>query len=192
MRVFLALGMDPKIEGNIRDFQEKMKLETVRFKKDITWVFPDECHSSLAFIGDVSEESVTEICDLIDPITLKTNPFRLKVEGTRAYGPSPKVIWAVIKDGSDELELLNKQIVEALDSTEYETDKKRFTPHITLARISDHRAARFMKDISFTLGRYPFGAMAVRSIGLYQSEKGKYGAKYTLLAEFPLGQPEFY
>jgi len=188
VRTFVAVSFDSKIQDNIRDFQSKMKLETSRFKKDINWVFPDECHSTLAFIGEVNEADVKKITNLLIPIAEQTNPFRLKIEGVRAFGRSARVIWAAIKDGREQIELLNKQITSALSENGLYTEKKRFSPHITLARIKDAKAGKFVKDIAVTLGRYPFGVMAVRSIGLYQSELGKYGAKYTLLEEFSLGE----
>ncbi|MFI4910723.1 MAG: RNA 2',3'-cyclic phosphodiesterase [Sedimentisphaeraceae bacterium JB056] len=192
MRTFIAVSMDEKIQENIRDFQSKMKLETTRFRNDINWVFPDECHSTLAFLGEVPENSLQEICDLVDPIAERTKPFRMKVEGVRAFGRSARVIWAALRDGNEQLELLHRQLVEVLGPAGFYTEKKKFSPHITLARIKDPKAGKYVKDIAVTLGRYPFGAMAVRSIELYKSELTKFGAKYTLLAQFPLGQPEYY
>jgi RNA 2',3'-cyclic 3'-phosphodiesterase len=192
MRTFLAVSLDKKIQDNIRDFQTRMKLETSRFKKDINWVFPDECHSTLVFIGEVPDESVKEICDLVDPITKVAKPFRMKLEGIRAFGKSARVIWAAIKDGNKELEQLHSRLTAVLGPAGYYSEKKRYSPHITLARIKDPKAGKFVKDIAVTLGRYPFGVLAVRSVELYSSEQTKYGAKYTLLAQFPLGQPEYY
>ena len=188
MRTFIAVSFDSKIHDNIRDFQSKMKLETSRFKKDINWVFPDECHSTLAFIGDVNDSELKKITNLIIPIAEATNPFRLKIEGVRAFGRSARVLWAAIKDGREQIELLNKQLTAALSDNGFHIEKKQFSAHITLARIKDPKAGKFVKDIAVTLGRYPFGVMAVRTIGLYQSELGKYGAKYTLLEEFSLGE----
>jgi RNA 2',3'-cyclic 3'-phosphodiesterase len=185
MRVFVAVSLDFALQEKIRDFQAKMRLETARFKKDINWVFADECHCTLAFIGELRQADLQRVCDIITPIARQTNPFRLKVEGVRAFGRSARVLWAAVKDGNEQLEQLHRAITAALTDAGLYTEKKKFSSHITLARIKDPKAGRFVKDIAVTLGRYPFGAMAVRGVELYQSELGSYGAKYTLLADFP-------
>lgn len=190
MRVFVAVSLDRKVQNNIRDFQDKMKLETTRFKQHINWVFPDECHSTLAFIGEVSDADLPKLCETIEPVAANENPFRLKIEGVRAFGKNARVIWAAIRDGSKELTELHKKLTAALEPAGFYEEKMKFSPHITLARIKDPKAGKFVKDIAVTLGRYPFGAMAVRSIELYKSELSKYGAKYTLLAAFELGISE--
>ncbi len=190
MRVFIAATLDTTIQGKIRDFQTKMKLETARYKHEINWVFPDECHVTLAFLGEVSEDDIPVICDIVDPIVAKTKPFRIKIEGVRAFGRAPRVIWAAIKDGAQPLGDLHTSLTEALEPAGLYREKLKFSPHITLARIKDPKAGKYIKDIAVTLNSYPFGVMALRSIDLYQSVLGKYGAIYTHLAQFPFGNPQ--
>ena len=187
MRVFIAATLDKKIQDNIRDFQTKMKLETVRYKRQINWIFPDECHITLAFIGEVPDDDIPNICDVVDTVVAKAAPFRIKAEGVRAFGRTPRVIWAAIKDGAEPLGELHTKLTEALEPAGFYKEKLRFSPHITLARITDPKAGKYMKDIAVTLNSYPFGVMALRSIDLYKSVLGKYGAIYTHLAQFPFG-----
>ncbi len=187
MRVFIGATLDKSMQGRIRDFQTKMKLETARYKREINWIFPDECHITVAFLGEVSEDDIPTICDIVDPIVAKTKPFRIKAEGVRAFGRTPRVIWAAIKDGGEPLGELHTKITEALEPVGLYQEKLKFSPHVTLARITDPKAGRYIKDIAVTLSSYPFGVMALRSIDLYQSVLGKYGAMYTHLAQFPFG-----
>ena len=65
------------------------------------------------------------------------------------------------------------------------TEERKFTPHVTLARLKDapaDRIGRFLSD----RGLFRAGPMPVDHVTLYRSHLGNGGAVYEALREYPL------
>jgi 2'-5' RNA ligase len=105
----------------------------------IRFVQPALIHLTLKFLGEVSAGQAAEISDCLASICATTAPFRFQVIGLGTF-PSwdrPRTLWAGIKF-PPALELLYHQIETAIFGIGFPREGRIFSPHITLARVSDH------------------------------------------------------
>ena len=105
------------------------------------WQRDNQLHMTLAFIGDVSGKTGREIEDALARI--RFTPFQLSLNGVGLFGKPkhPKALWAGVEDRKPLLHL-HEKIVSALDRIDVETERRKFKPHVTLARFRRGAQAR--------------------------------------------------
>ena len=101
-------------------------------------------HVTLRFCGEISEQTASALDRrLAAPVreALAAMP-ELSLENTGTFGRPPRVLWAGLGGGIPAVRSLNELIERACQNEGLEPDDKRFSPHLTLARFGDPRAAR--------------------------------------------------
>lgn len=93
---------------------------------------PEDMHMTLLFIGEDVYGDIDQVEKLLSSI--KQSPFIVTVDGIKTFGnPStPRIIYASLEH-SEELEALQRQVLESLERLQIQFDPKAFVPHITLA-----------------------------------------------------------
>lgn len=93
---------------------------------------PEDMHITLLFIGEDVHDEIDQAVKLLSGI--KQPAFSLTVDGVKTFGnPStPRIIYASLEH-SEELEALQRQVLESLEPLQIQFDPKAFVPHITLA-----------------------------------------------------------
>lgn len=133
IRTFIAIDID--------DNELLAKLSQVRdylagTKADLKPVATENIHITLRFIGEIPLAKVQEICSALSN-TLKFKPFTIRIEGLGVF-PNirrPRVIWAGVSKGAEELVKLHDVIEKTLRSLNIPPSREKFVPHITLARV---------------------------------------------------------
>jgi 2'-5' RNA ligase len=146
-KIFIAINLDEKTKRFIHGKTEKLATQTADL--DMKWTDQANYHITLAFIGYVSDDEISEICSKIKEAIKDTEIFDLSFR-TIGWGPNnqtPKMIW-LGGEINEELIVLRHKIEEALAGIP--TDRKKFKPHITLGRLGRHRPqnAEDFPDIS--------------------------------------------
>lgn len=192
MRLFVALDIDSSIRAKIAQF-----IDGVRgFAPDARWVSAESLHITLKFIGEWPAERLDELKRAL--ATVRGQPAAITFSGT-GFFPTPKsarVFWIGIEAGS-ELAALAAAVDAATSALGIESEKRAFTPHLTLARTGSGRPRRMSSDRSNSSFRRlqeksaampapAFGTMRPREFYLYESKLSPRGAQYTKLASFPL------
>jgi RNA 2',3'-cyclic 3'-phosphodiesterase len=156
---------------------------------DARWTPPENQHLTLKFLGSTPEEALEPIGTAIDAVAQRVGPDKISLSGLGAF-PSrrrARVLWAGVDDPSDLLSRLAGGLDEALKPYGFEPEKRKFTPHLTLARL------RTPADVSEALGAGPddpgFSAFLVDSIDLFSSKLSRYGARYEVVNTFLLRGP---
>jgi len=101
-------------------------------------VRPDSIHLTLKFLGDVEQEKATGITAGLTELSNKVEPFTFQVRGLGAF-PSwdrPRTIWAGLQYPSA-LPDLFKIVDEFTSNAGFPGESRKFSPHLTLARVSD-------------------------------------------------------
>lgn len=175
IRAFVGLALAPQITA---------RLETLECGlPGARWVAPRNMHLTLVFLGEIEDGVLHEFAQDLSHIHLPV--FALSVDGLGTFGRSkPRMVWAGVKPNAA-LDHLQAKIATLAQDHEIVIDRRKFTPHITLARLSDTPPSRLA---SFLAGNLPFagGEMGVEHITLFQSHLGRDGAEYEVLAHFPL------
>lgn len=152
------------------------------------WVAPENMHLTLRFIGDVSEGELPDIDGALARV--KADPFDLEIAGVDAFsrGRRPVMLWAGASSNGA-LAHLQKRIESAIVKAGYAPEGRRFTPHVTLARLKDGAPGRVRQFIANhnLLRIAPF---AVRHFTLFSSHLGQRGASYRAEVAYPLGISE--
>ena len=148
------------------------------------WVPVENYHLTLRFIGDVPAHRAEEI-DLA-LAALRGRRFQVSVTGVGTFtkGGREVALWAGI-ERSAALEHLQGKIETALQRAGLEPERRRFTPHVTLARLNNPDP---QKLAAFVQARNLFRADPVEMahFTLFSSQLGKEASVYTAEVEYPL------
>lgn len=144
----------------------------------------EQIHVTLRFIGEVEGTVFKDIKENLSSIN--ASPFNLAVQGVGHFPPrgKPRVIWAGLQP-TEPLVKLKRRIDTCLIECGLAPDNRKFSPHITLARLNKppmDRITRFLAGNAFL----KFEEFEVNHFHLYSSKLTNKGAAHTLEAEYPL------
>ena len=147
------------------------------------WIDVDNYHITLRFIGDVDGRTADEIVDRLDRIDREE--FQLTLTGIGSFGSKkPHSIWAGVSS-SPELQALQGEIDRICMRVGLAPDPRKFTPHVTLARLKNSRLDDVVQYLS---GRGNFHTMSftVPRFVLMSSKESVGGGPYLTKEVFPL------
>ncbi|HUI80987.1 MAG TPA: RNA 2',3'-cyclic phosphodiesterase [Bryobacteraceae bacterium] len=182
MRLFTALDLPDEIVANLKHLLEKLR-PTAR----ISWSPPENLHITTKFIGEWKEERIAELQAAL--ARLEPRPpisVHIRRVGFFPNPHSPRVFWCGIEaPGLDQLAAATDRATAALG---IESEKRAFSPHLTLARIKERLDLQPLREAIAALPSLDFGQVTVDRFFLYLSKLRPTGSVYTKLAEFPFRQ----
>jgi len=149
------------------------------------WVPVENYHVTLRFIGEVDEGMAQDIDQALDLIAAPA--FDLILDGLGRFGRGDRAhaLWAGV-ERTDPLLHLRDKVESAVVRTGQPAEERKFTPHVTLARLRDtpgHRLGRFLEEH----GLLRIGPIPMDHFILYESVLGRGGPTYHPLRRYPLG-----
>jgi len=155
---------------------------------DVRWVKPENIHLTLKFLGDIEEDLSHEVVHVIEGTCRKFKPFTLTVRGTGVFpnARAPRVLWVGLSQDKD-LTGIKHGIDAGLVPLGFAPEDRAFVPHLTIGRLRSSRGHSALLDKVARLRDNSYGVIDVASIVLMRSDLGPQGARYTKLAETPLG-----
>lgn len=150
---------------------------------DLKSVKPQNIHLTIRFLGDISPTMVDAIYEEMKQISF--SPFTVELNGLGAFPKLtyPRVIWAGIRQGAEELQNVFGQLEPRLRGLGFKPDNKGFSPHLTIARVRTGRnKVELVKRIQ-ELENYEFGAIKVNCLRLKKSDLTPRGPIYSTLRE---------
>ncbi len=148
------------------------------------WLAPENYHVTLRFIGELPGYRAEEV-DLA-LAGLRAPGFTLALKGVGTFEKAGRVnsLWVGV-ERTPPLEHLQSKIETALQRAGLEPERRRFTPHVTLARMDGVPAA---KIAAWVQGHNLFRSqpVAVEHFTLFSSRLGKEQAVYTPEVEYEL------
>ena len=188
MRLFVAIDVGPTIASAAATLVEQLQGRAAKLSPlaKITWIPVDRMHLTVRFIGHADEPQYQAIASVLQP-ALSTRPFDLRVRGTGAFPKSgpPRAIWCGISDGLEQLQDVEREITERLEGVGVPPDDRRYSPHLTLARIREAHGLRSSALLDSTRD-LDFGAARVEAITLFESRLSPKGPTYVALQETSL------
>jgi len=148
------------------------------------WTEADNLHLTLRFIGEVPGDQAAEIDEALAEVTAPAFDLVLDGVGVFGNGRHARVLWAGV-ERSEALSHLQSKVESALVRCGLPAEERKFSPHITLARLKDapkDRIGRFIEE----RGLFRAGPMRMDHFTLYRSHLGKGAAVYEALREYPL------
>ena len=154
-------------------------------RASVKWVEPQNLHFTLKFLGDVAEERTEAVTEALREVARRTPPFAGHVAGVGVF-PSlsrPRVVWAGMTAGAEELAGLASEVEEALVPLGFERERRAFTPHLTLGRVKSVVNVSNLAEAVQRHAEADFGPLRVDAVYLMRSDLRPSGPVYSPLAE---------
>jgi RNA 2',3'-cyclic 3'-phosphodiesterase len=148
------------------------------------WIAADNIHLTLRFIGEVDGAQARDIDEALSG--LHAAPFSLSLGQPGAFGPARRLrSLHIAVAATANLSALRQQVVTRLATTDVELDGRKFSPHITLARLKGADPEAVGQQLSL-LAEERWGGFMVEEMVLFESHLGAGGAEYARAAVYPL------
>ncbi len=148
------------------------------------WITPENYHLTVRFIGEVDEGLAEDIDGAL--AVIRARPFDLVLQGVGAFGRGRQVhsLWAgVVED--DALLTLHDKIDQALRRIGLPPERRKFSPHVTLARLKRANSAR-VEEFKASHAMFAAEPFMVENFVLFSSLLSRGGAIYRAEASYPL------
>lgn len=176
MRLFV--GLDLPWELRQRLFELCTALPGAR------WVPPSNLHLTLRFIGEVAPNQAEDIDLALAALRGRKLALEMNGVGTTNRAGREVALWAGLTR-NPALEHLQAKIETALQRAGLPPEKRRFTPHVTLARLDNVVEAKLAAYLQ-THNLFRYGAVDIHHLTLFSSQLGKEASVYTAEVEYPL------
>jgi len=148
------------------------------------WVDEEQLHLTLRYLGEIDGLVLRNLQGALDRIDARS--FVLQLEGIGFFPPrgEPEVLWVGVEK-SQPLSDLRARVDALASRLGVPADRKRYTPHVTLARLHDapdSRLARFAMEQALFKST-PFSPL---TFSLYASRRNETGSEYQRIAAYVL------
>jgi len=147
------------------------------------WIDPEDYHLTLRFIGDVDDVVAHEVASLLGKISRP--PLELRFDGLSSFGGRrPRAVIATLAQTTALMEL-QAEHERLMQRVGLEPEGRKFTPHVTLARLRDSSS----RQVADYLATRPFLAplpFRVSRFVLFSSRASVGGGPYVVEATYPL------
>ena len=148
------------------------------------WVPAENYHLTLRFIGEVPSWRAEEVDHAL--ATLRARGFELTLAGLGVFAKAGRSssLW-VRAERNPSLDHLRSKIETALQRAGLEPERRRFNPHVTLARVdavAQERLAAYLQAHNL----FRADPLLVQHFTLFSSRLGKEASVYKAEAEYEL------
>ncbi|MEO0328590.1 MAG: RNA 2',3'-cyclic phosphodiesterase [Pseudomonadota bacterium] len=151
------------------------------------WIDRENLHITIRFMGDVEPLVAREIAYELEQF--KTKPFSLELGNLDVFGHSkPHSLYASVKNSQSlfELQASQERLCQRLG---LEADSRKFTPHLTIARVRGIKAIKIARYLSVH-GYFKPPVFDVSRFMLLSSRSSTGGGPYRLEESYQFSQQE--
>jgi len=147
------------------------------------WLEPEDYHVTLRFIGDIDARAARDVAETLGDVR-RPKAF-VRFEGLSWFGgDKPRAIVAKVKADPALMDLQAEQ-ERRLRRIGVEPETRKYTPHVTLARLRRVSQAAIADYLAARGGLQAEAFMAERFV-LYSARDGTGGGPYVVEAAYPL------
>ncbi|MCX7745519.1 MAG: RNA 2',3'-cyclic phosphodiesterase [Clostridia bacterium] len=185
MRSFIGIDFSKELKSKIADIQMKLRSDA-----DVgRWKYIDNFHLTLKFLDEISKEQTDDIHQKLEEISERTEKFELRLEELGNFPGKDKirVVWLSVGGELERLHHLQRQIDQALELIGFEKEKRKYTPHITIAQ--DVRFRSHFEEVKKRVLLDTLPSIKVDKLYLFKSEQIGNKRVYTPVREYKLYDP---
>jgi 2'-5' RNA ligase len=176
MRLFVALALPEAVVSGLGMIQSGVP--------GARWQAREQMHLTVRFIGDVDGRDAAAIDDALSMISAPRLALQLKSVGEFG-GKNPRALWAGVA-ANDALLHLQRKIETAMQRIGLDAEPRKFTPHVTLARLRGTPPGIVM-DYLVDHALYASAPFEVGEFILLSSHLSPNGSLYRAEQTYPLG-----
>jgi 2'-5' RNA ligase len=150
---------------------------------DLKAVQPQNIHITMRFLGDIKLTMVDSIHEAMKKVAFTAFDCDIRGLGVFPDLRYPRVVWAGIRKGANELRNIFEQLEPNLQLLGFRPDPKGFSPHLTLARVKTGRYKAELARCVQDLADYEFGVVKADCLRLKKSVLTPRGPIYSILKE---------
>jgi 2'-5' RNA ligase len=150
---------------------------------DLKLVKPQNIHMTVRFLGNISPPMVDALYEEMKQISFSS--FMVELRGLGAFPKLnyPRVVWAGIRKGANELTDVFEQLEPRLRGLGFKPETRGFNPHLTIARVRSGRNKARLAEVIRELEDVEFGVVNAECLKLKKSDLTPRGPIYTTLKE---------
>jgi len=187
-RLFIAIDISREAKERLRAFKDRL------YDFPGRWTSLDKLHITLSFLGNIREEDIPSLFDVIEKTVESHNPFSLTTESVSfdrdflSAEKNPRMIWAKVGE-SEKLQKLYRDLASAYLDLPFSVHSQRPTlsAHITLCRFNSISLKRWHSDELPQINEDINVSFPVESIHLMESKLRRGEPEYFVLQSFQLG-----
>jgi 2'-5' RNA ligase len=181
IRSFIAF--DIQNEGIINRIAATQKL-LMQTNADLKLVEPKNIHITVRFLGAMAPEMVDKVYEAMKKV--KFVPFNVQLQGLGVFPTInyPRVVWAGITLGAEQLRSIFEQLEPMLHDLGFAPEPEGFNAHLTIARVRSGTNKERLVDFVNRHQEYEFGNIKANCLRLKKSQLSPMGPTYTTLKEY--------
>lgn len=181
LRLFWAVSLPDQVKEKLGVLMDLMKKE----RADARWVEKHNLHLTVKFMGDVPANLLPQLTGAVKLAVSGTGSFNLLVRGL-GFFPSaqrPRILWAGLTGELDRLQEVHRLVQESLIPLGWPPENRRFSPHLTLARLRSLQDVEKLTSLVPELAdRFTVNMLVpVQELQLMESKLTRKGPIYTVL-----------
>ncbi len=188
IRTFIAVEID---NDEVLKRLSAVRDALLESRADLKPVATENMHITLKFIGEIPITTVQRLCNILSE-NLRFSVFKASIAGLGVF-PNirrPRVIWAGVSDGLDELTRLHNEVEKLTSRLGIARDKEKYIPHITLARVKSSRnLPRLVKIIEQYMDTV-FGVIIVDHVSVKRSILTPSGPVYSTICDIKAAEDQ--
>ncbi len=185
-RVFIAIDISDEARTEAARYIERLRAVSAGAR--LSWTRPENLHLTMRFLGNVDDAGLDAATNATQLAAEQVSPFRLAISGTGVF-PSPRaarVIWLGINDPAGGAGIAYRVLDEGLVTAGFESEKRAFKPHLTLARIKYPRSSADLVKLHLAAG-FEVPEFEINEFVIFESRLSPGGSVYTALSKHPFG-----
>ena len=185
IRSFLAFELPVDIKRIIMAVSEDVR----ELSLNVRWVNVINIHLTIVFMGNVQEEQIKPIQDIINQVCQGYGPFSIGIKGLGLFGGrhNPRVLWIGLDGAIDRMGCFRDDLQKKLRRFGIKEEKRRFRPHLTLGRFrKGAKAGGRLNDLLSKYHDLTSPECMIEELVLFKSDLKPGGAVYSKLKQWPL------
>jgi 2'-5' RNA ligase len=179
IRTFIAINLPAKV-------RERMGLVQFTLKKNVAgeigWVRCENIHITLKFLDTIPADRIDPIHQALIKACATVPSFSIRLAGFGVFPDPqrPRVIWAGVTQGQEQLVRVAGQVEGALTGLGFKPEEHVFSPHLTLGRVK-YLPNSLALSAQLKILTSPDMDVTIEQIDLMESILRPEGAEYRVL-----------
>lgn len=183
VRTFIAVDLPDSVKRHLAGIRENLS----KIDAEVRWVRTEAVHLTLKFLGDVNEDNLNDVFDVVAKSAASLKPANMST-GTIGGFPNlkrPRVIWLGVEGEIEPIIEIANSLNENFRTLGFSAEKRDYHPHLTLGRVKGLKGIQsVIREIeSYSLEPVAFKA---ENISVIKSELRPDGARYEKLFSLTL------
>ncbi|MFN2501542.1 MAG: RNA 2',3'-cyclic phosphodiesterase [Pyrinomonadaceae bacterium] len=184
-RLFVAIDFPDSVRRAVTDYISVLREQHGQLR--VGWQSPQKLHLTLKFLGNVEERVIGDTENTVRSVADKYPVFRGTLEGTGVFPDvrRPRILWLGVGHGKEMISNMGSEIEDKFAAIGFTSEKRAFSPHLTIARIRESDGAVNLATSHLTAG-FASTTFNVTALHLYESTLSPAGSVYSPISSFRL------